>query len=836
MDILNKEVREFNKIEQVIEQLKNQLRELTEIQSYNLVHKTLFDLIFESKNNDFLLSCVVDYCARIDCLAVIESNVSINSFEHWLNIYFENNYIDEEQVMLVRGKIVGKYIPRRDYFNSFPIYGNRLFRGSHHVTAHKNPDVDTIIASFVSWMDSFSCRLTSNLHYWNVPMGEPSELNAYFLKKFFGKYVFSRLVRRRLKIMNMAIDLATTENMKIIDCKKDLRTIDVDDGQTMIIIDKDGFYLGNWYKNDVRLVDNIYSALVQQFQRFTENFSFVYTQENFENFVNSTKETLLFSCSNTIQCDTVKNLLFEVFSISDLEKISLASFFELIYLIDCPNIERAYEAYQKFLENLVVYETQEDFNKDFLLFHKQTHTLIKEALSSVIAHMNTLENALKIKKNILGLKEQAISHKTPSNEILAHLQHGDAITVYYPHKDKKMPVGIIPKRLLLGDSHGWVSFRDFSNYNEIDLESNIKLISIVDHHYMDIKTDSCINVNLAEVQSTNTLLAEMALNINKKYSTHGLTIAEIESNEKEIAKMSEGYEKTVLQRQVFTIKSTFETKTKYWVNVERELQEYYLFLVAILDDTDFMSKVSRRDLNVIRSLINKINVITTKNLRKNIFFDKTRDVSKELEKEELLQHPILKELCDDIYNYREKILNERIKSLDSEKIFEDCKEQKFSYLISQSKLLGNNYETFKKKRLDLMNIWIDFIDQHALKEKAFALQMNSTIKVPYEIRVRYDGQDEIWIYSNTEKVENLVALKHFLASFYHKVMDSNNQLVGCFIEGEKKVFDSISSRISLIPWQFQENNDLNNSLIVLKFDRATVNSRKKQITPYLLEL
>jgi len=56
----------------------------------------------------------------------------------------------------------------------FPIGMGKRYAGSHYVTAHSSPDLDTTVASFWGWIDAFGARVSEGLHLWNVPGGMPS--------------------------------------------------------------------------------------------------------------------------------------------------------------------------------------------------------------------------------------------------------------------------------------------------------------------------------------------------------------------------------------------------------------------------------------------------------------------------------------------------------------------------------------------------------------------------------------------------------------------------------------------------------------------------------------
>ena len=53
----------------------------------------------------------------------------------------------------------------------FPIGMGKMYPGSHFVTAHGSPDLDTTVASFWGWVDAFAARVAEGLQYGMFPAG-----------------------------------------------------------------------------------------------------------------------------------------------------------------------------------------------------------------------------------------------------------------------------------------------------------------------------------------------------------------------------------------------------------------------------------------------------------------------------------------------------------------------------------------------------------------------------------------------------------------------------------------------------------------------------------------
>ena len=135
----------------------------------NIVNLKLFEKIKEAEAPVFLMGAVVEYIATINKEKILE-NYTFLSFELWLNQFSE---LSTEENYKIRGKIAGKWIPRDNYQSYFPIGMGKSYSGTHFVTAHSSPDLDTTVASFWGWVDAFAARVGNGLHLWNVPGGPP---------------------------------------------------------------------------------------------------------------------------------------------------------------------------------------------------------------------------------------------------------------------------------------------------------------------------------------------------------------------------------------------------------------------------------------------------------------------------------------------------------------------------------------------------------------------------------------------------------------------------------------------------------------------------------------
>ncbi|MEN9654458.1 MAG: hypothetical protein RL235_570, partial [Chlamydiota bacterium] len=201
------------------------------------VSQTLLKLIQEAKEPAFLLPDVVSFIAQIDSEGIVR-HYTLSGFELWLNQYSK---IPPEENSRVRGKIVGKWIDRSDYQGLFPIGMGKTFPGSHFVTAHKSPDLDTTVASFWGWVDAFAARVGDGLHVWNVPGGPPqSQIEIQWLfRDFFGDAIFTHVAKTKAMLALTAFDLMTQKGVHRKLLTDSITSVDHDrDHYAVVIVDE----------------------------------------------------------------------------------------------------------------------------------------------------------------------------------------------------------------------------------------------------------------------------------------------------------------------------------------------------------------------------------------------------------------------------------------------------------------------------------------------------------------------------------------------------------------------------------------------------------------------
>ena len=223
------------------------------------MNDALYHLIVKHAKRQFLLPEVIDYIAKVSD-GVIDK-YSFSEFELWLNQF---SGLSKEEQEKVRGLIVGKSIPRDEYQAFFPIGMGKQYDGTHFVTAHTSPDLDTMVASFWGWLDAFAAQVGRGLHVWNVPGGAPPahvEVDLLFYQ-MLGDHVFDTLAKTRSELTLSSLDLLTQEGYLV---KKPhdlmLTTYHERNQNAVVMVDDEGYYAGDWRPFDVEGVRQVIMLL-----------------------------------------------------------------------------------------------------------------------------------------------------------------------------------------------------------------------------------------------------------------------------------------------------------------------------------------------------------------------------------------------------------------------------------------------------------------------------------------------------------------------------------------------------------------------------------------------
>lgn len=832
---------------------KADFKKLAEQKKSDAVSRALFDLIEEGPAGFFLLIPILEFIELVNEKKIVE-HYTFSTFEMWFNqssgLNFEENY-------RVRGKMVGKYVPRDEYQIFFPLGMGKVYPGCHFVTAHGSPDLDTTVASFWGWMDAFAARVGESLHFWNVPDGEPAAQTeiAFLFHNVFGKNIFTQLAKNRTSLAVSSFDLMTQHG--VVRKETSESTLGVVQ-EAVILVDSGGYYLGEWRNIDVERVRYVITLLNQCLRWYENNLHVkliaLFAKEHFARkdltaFVKAMFGMTIEECEparefTEEQRKLVQNYLSWVLGVKKglsstieefaraMKSLSLFDFQEFASLLESLEKSSLFDSSGKLRDNRPQ------------LFHHLAKIIqgLDKAIYSIRLYVEKLDVALKVKTSVLGIMPQHVSYRADLEEVRSKMDGYPYLTVTAPDKEGKLfPLGVVHASDLYRTVLGTVSLRDFCNREETKIPSYLEVISVIDHHKSALNTLSPPVAFITDSQSSNTLVAELSFAINDKYSTGGMTRQEIDNQMKEIqGKLDSPSKKRIFQR-LLQKHMVVEHKSHFSVSVQREIVECFHFLYAILEDTDLLTKISPRDIECVASLLNRLKSLISKKEMEIIHFDDIkRDANFKINAaKRILQNEEMYSLYRKIYASKEESVEENLKLCVKGKpstFFSDTKEQNGCCRVGQAKLFSKNFPVFEKHAMGIRKLWLESA-QAAYKERKeidFHLQMVSTIAGAEELysgtEGRYQHKDEIWLWipSTESAIEHL---KTFLNNFKSSPPVVKNQFEVEFLGDNAMELDQIFTESFLpIPHKTSKQN-LN--LAVLRFKAGTINSRKAMISPYL---
>ncbi|PIS02032.1 MAG: hypothetical protein COT85_07790 [Chlamydiae bacterium CG10_big_fil_rev_8_21_14_0_10_42_34] len=804
----------FDGIEAVIKKLKGLKGEVDRAKS-NKVNQALLALIQDEAEPCFLLPAALEFVRRIDEEQILE-HYTFTSFEIWLNqlsgLSFEENY-------RIRSKIAGKWVERSDYQNLFPIGMDKVYEGTHFVTAHKSPDLDTTIASFWGWLDAFAARVSDGLHIWNLPDGPPqSQIEIeWIFRDLFGDAIFTHLPKTRTMLSLTGNDLMTQKGLERMTLAGSIAEIDHDRGHNaVVVVDEDGYFLGDWRATDVEGVRQVIILLSSCLRWFENSLHVgligVFAKENLhiKDIESALKRLLsmkLESCEPALefsnkQKEQVEDFLVKVLNIPK----GIACDFEDL----ATNLSRLGEVPFGGVDGLIA--KMEKAN----LFDKKGHLLEERprifsflegatqslhlAIVKIRARMEKLDVALKAKFEVFGHNLTSVTVRSDVEEIRNKITNYSYLTVVYPDEERLYPVGVIQASDLRKPTLGTVSLRDFSNRDEMGIPSYLDVISVIDHHKTALNTFSAPMAILSDAQSSNTLVAQKAFEINDA-----------------------------------------NRRKPYYIHPEREYIEYLHFLYGIIDDTDLLSKVSSLDVQCVASLLNRLKTLATGKKASIINLEKLardRNFPKKAA-QIILQNEDMYSLYSKVYEHREKEVAKNLTLCaqgEASNLFADTKEQNGCCRVGQTKMFATNIKLFEKHANEIRRVWLDKAKSVSTESPEIDLHihMTSTIVSAEEVykgsAEKYRHQDELWIWISEREIA-IEHLKQFLNKFQASPGLQKNDLEVEFLGSNADDLASIFKESFLdIPHKKLKKNL---PIAVLKYKAATLNSRKAMVSPYL---
>lgn len=850
----------FDHLERLLEQFQTpDFHRLSERLKIERVNHALCDWIKQRKTPCFLLPAVLSYFEKLHALKILE-NYPFFHFELWLN---QSEEVSDEENYQIRAKIAGKWVPRDTYQIYFPIGMGKVFPGSHYVTAHSSPDLDTTVASFWGWVDAFAARVSSGMHLWNVPGGAPSsqiEIGMLF-EKIFGKAVFELLAKTRTSLSLSGLDLMTQKDLVRKQTNEMLSAIDHERMQNaVVLVDEQGYYLGDWRNFDVEGVKNVTFLLNNCLQWFENHLHVklisLFAKENLSlkdlpNFTSAVFLTQIGQCKPAQEFTSKQTFLAQDFltKVLGLKKGLQSTFEDFARAMK----EHSHFEFQEFVEIVESMHQSKLFDSSgFLienrprLFHYLEKVIqgLERAIQSVRNYLERLDVALKIKADVYGDLPQYISYRDDVEEIRSKMGNYPYLTVAAVEKNAKLlALGVVHAKEIHQSILGTVSLRDFCNRDETKIPSYLEVISVIDHHKSSLQTFSAPTAIISDAQSSNVLCGEMAFEINDCYSSGTQSREEIQKQiESTLKNLASSSDNRLVQRLLKKLLAT-ERKEGFFIDPMREFVEYLHFFYAILDDTDLLTKVSQRDVECVCHLINRMKSIT---VRKEVEVINLDDIPQDRTfarkaATRILQNPDVYSLYRKIYLAKEESVDENMQLCSQGKasnLFVDTKEQNGCARVGQTKMFSKNYPVYTHSVAHLRKFWYDgakdFWNDHP--EIDFHMHMVSTVAGAEEMfagkEQSYAHKDELWIWIPFTE-QSIGHLKGFLNAFRTSPQIAGSELEIEFLGSQAKAYEAVfvESFLPIAKKKFDEKSGL--SIAVLKYPAGLINSRKAMISPYL---
>ncbi|MBX7066791.1 MAG: hypothetical protein K1X28_06135 [Parachlamydiales bacterium] len=804
----------FDDLDRVIKKLKGSKEKIDRKKS-DLVNRTLLELIQNEKEPSFLLAAVLNFVKRVDDAKILQ-HYTFTSFEIWLNQYSGLSF---EENLAVRAKIVGKKIERGDYQTYFPIGMGKVYEGTHFVTAHKSPDLDTTIASFWGWVDAFGARVGDSLHIWNLPEGPPaSQIEIeWMFRDLFGEAVFTHLPKMRTILNLNANDLMTQKGLQKMSLNTSIADIEHDlDENAVVVVDDKGFFLGDWRISDVEGVRQVIISLATCLRWFENalhlNLISVFAREQLrishvEDVLKKLLSTKLESSEPALEFSTKQAAQVEHFMQKVLGmKKGLKSNFEELAVVLSKLGDVSFGGIDGLLEKMKgadLFDAKgnliDERPRIFSFLEGIIHSLHK-GIVKIRSRMEKLDIALETKYKVFGRHPNTVTTRSEVEEIRNKMGPYSYLTVVYPDRDKMYPVGVVQAAYLRKPVLGTVSLRDFCNRAEMGIPAYLDVISVIDHHKSELNTFGPPAAVVSDAQSTNTMVAQKAFEIN-------------DSNRK---------------------------KPNY-IHPQREFIEYLHFLYGIIDDTDLLTKVSALDVQIVASLLNRLKSLATGKKTVLIKVDdlpRDRAFPKKVAKR-ILQNADMYSLYRKVFQFREKEVEKNLTLCargEESNLFADTKEQNGCCRVGQTKIFASNVRHFEKLIDKIRHSWLQKAKKIYREKEEFNLHIHmiSTIVSAEEVyrgsTGKYRHKDEMWIWIPDEEVA-IEQLKRFLNAFQNSNAVKNNsfelEFLGANADELARIFKESFIEIPKV----KRKKDL--PIAVLRYKAGTLNSRKAMISPYL---
>lgn len=851
------EIYRFSKIDALKNELKSEaFLNFSFRKRFKFLAEKLIDHIQTAPDQTFLLPTVLEFINTVNDAHVLEEFVSFPFFEFWLN-HFSNLTPEENQN--IRNKIMGKAIPRDAYQAFFPIGMGKIYKGSHYVTAHLSPDVDTMIASFWGWVDAFAARVGTGLHVWCLPGGPPESPVTTLFKQLFGSQSIEIMARYATTLTLSSMDLVTHKSLSKKHGAINISNLDHGTSErAIVLVDEEGHYRGDWRSTDVELVRQVIILFKASLRWFENNLHYQLI-DLFGKKELSTADIPHFLkaafCKRIADCDTTHELSQDQTAYLDrflkeilrLEKGIASTFSELddALVLMGVNALDVFEHELADLEKSDLFDDAGRLREDRSLLFKQLETIyrnLNHAIFEVRNWAERLDVSIAIKEKVLNIPSTTLTMHSEVDVIRGKMNGFDYLCVTTPEENGfQYPVGVVWDKDLRLNELGTVSFRDFSNFEEVKMASYLTVISVIDHHKTSLSTLTPPMVILGDTQSCNVLVAEQTLSINDRYSLLGLSAAAVKSQLQELERSSSSLH---LRERLLQRRLAAEYNQGSWISPAREYMEYLFFIHAILDDTDLLTKVSARDVVCVAELINRLKSLQ---LQRDVEVITLDDIAQDSEfaknaAKKILHNEEMYSIYKKSFDYRNKEIEENLRQCIAGKesnFFADTKIQNGCSRIGQTKVFPLNIPFFAKNEEVIQSTWVHKAREanRTHPELDLHLFMVSTIASAQDLyeglKQKYTHQDELWFWiPQTELAQNHLA--SFLSAFAQAPEMIHNQLS---LETWDPIVTQLFKRYFIpIESMIENSEDEKRPKAILRFQAGTLNSRKAMVSPYLPKL
>lgn len=841
---------------------KSPLLKLSPAQRFERVCRDLLQLILESEENVFLLKAVASYLQKVNEWGVLEEPLSFTLFEFWLNHFSK---LSAQELYLVRAKIAGKHLPREDYSALFPVGLGQRYSGSHFVSAHFSPDMDTTIASFWGWVDAFAAQVAESQHLWNLPGGVSSAQARTLFDTLFGPALLKYVPRTAHSLTLGAMDLLTQAS--ITKAHGNLLASQLDHGvdqHAILYVNQEGHYFGDWRGSNFEPVRQILLMFNSALHWFENNLhiqliSFFskprVTRKGLTPFFESVFTISVKSCAPVrLLTRKQRTLLNDLFvAVFGLQAGIKSSFGDLLNAFSLQGVDAVTRLQEEVdcLKTSSLFTAKGQLKEDRPAIFQTLHRLIHKldlAIHAICNYVDRLDSVMQIKHNVLGYRPQYATLHSDVEELRIKMGNRDYLTIVIADGAECLfPVGIVTASALRKPILGSISQRDFCNENEMRMASYLEVISVIDHHKASLQTNTAPQTLIGDAQSSNVLVAEQAFQMNERYSTGGMTLASIESQIAQLQQETPSFSHTRRLQRLLHKRMAHAGRGPFFINPQREYVESLCFLHAILDDTDLLTKVTKRDVFCVAQLLNKMKTLSLGREVETIHFDDlpldehfTRAAA-----QQLLQNEDLYSLYGKIYAAREEELASSLQTCiegTSSSLFSDTKEQNGCCRVGQIKRFASNIPLFKQHESALQTIWLEEAAAitRARPEIDLHLQMLSTIASAQEVYKGkvgpYKHQDRLWFWiaPTQTALDHLGSLLSGLQTLPElRRVNLSLELIG---PEPQKLEETFARNFSKIQERKISRSDRLETLAVLSYPAGTLNSRKAKISPYLPHL